>query len=154
MADLTELMERFYSAQIDFDRDDFVRILVAVRDARAELATFARDVESELMAHAGEKRWVTDGVGEVLIRKSTKRSEWDSESLTRVLVARALDERRLNEETGEVEPPWESVARVLSECARPSWRLTPLRSRGIQIDEFCTERDDGWSVELPPRQVV
>lgn len=134
-----------------YDRDELVRILVGVRERRAELAAFASEVEADLLAQAGERSWVVDGLGEVRVRKQTKRNEWDSEGLTRVLVARALDERILNEDTGEYEASHEAVARVISECARPSWRLTPLRARGIQIDEFCTERDAGWGIELPPR---
>lgn len=149
MTDLTEVIRQFYGSEMDFNRDKFVHILVAIRDARAELATFARDVESELMAHAGERKWITPGIGEVVIRKSTKRSEWDNDGLTRKLVALALDERIVNEETGEYEPAWEAVARVLSECSRPSWRVTPLRARGLAVDEFCHEADGGYSVQLP-----
>lgn len=136
----------------DFDRDELVRLLCYLRDVRAELAAFAADVQRDLLAHAGERSWVVDGLGEVRIRKQTKRSEWDSDGLTRKLVALALDERIVDEITGEYEPGWEAVARVLSECARPSWRVTPLRARGLSVDEYCVERDNGWGVELPPRR--
>ena len=71
-----------------------------------------------------------------------------------VLVALALDERKLDEETGEYEPAWEAVARVLMECARPNWRVTPLRARGLSVDEFCHEEHDSYSVMLPPRKTV
>lgn len=135
----------------DLDRDELVHWLAYLRDLKAELATFFQTVERDLMAHADERRWVTPGIGEVTVRKATKRTEWDSEALTRVLVARALDERVLDESTGEFEASHEAVARVLSECARPSWRVTPLRARGIDPSEFCAERDGGYSVELPPR---
>lgn len=133
------------------DPDALVEILVHVRDLRADLATFAADVEHDLIPLAEQKRWVVPGIGEVAVRKATKRNEWDNSGLTARLVALALDERVLDMTTGEYESPWEAVARVLSECARPSWRVTPLRARGITVDEFCTERDGGYSIELPPR---
>lgn len=146
---LGEVMTEYEAA--DLDRDDLVHWLAYLRDLKAELATFFGIVERDLMAQAGERRWVTPGIGEVTVRKATKRTEWDSEALTRVIVARALDERVLDESTGEFEASHDAVARVLSECARPSWRLTPLRARGIDPSEFCSERDGGYSVELPPR---
>jgi hypothetical protein len=126
-------------------------ILAALRDARADLSTLAKKVEQHLLAMAGEKRFVVAGLGEIDIHKVVKRTRWENEALTRVLVALALDERRLDEQTGEFEPAHEAVARVLSECARPTWRVTPLRARGIQVDEFCVEDFDGYSVQLPPR---
>jgi hypothetical protein len=126
-------------------------ILAAIRDHRADLAALAKKIEGHLMAMAGEKRFLVAGLGEVEIRKQNRYTHWDNESLTRVLVALALDERRLIESTGEYEPSHEAVARVLSECSRPSWRLTPLRARGIPIDEYCEVDDQGYAVQLPPR---
>lgn len=127
-------------------------ILAALRDARADLGAFEKRVEADLLAISGKKRFVVEGLGEVEIRKRTKRTIWDNDGLTRVLVALALDERKVNEQTGEYEPAHEAVARVLSDCARPSWRVTPLRARGLQVDEWCCEEPDGWSVQLPPRR--
>jgi len=126
-------------------------ILAAIRDARADLAMLAKKIEQHLMAIAGEKRFVVTGLGEVAIRKQNRYTHWDNESLTRVLVALALDERRVIESTGEYEPSHEAVARVLSECSRPTWRLEPLRARGIPIDEYCEVDDQGHAVQLPPR---
>ena len=135
----------------DRDRDELVRILCELRDWRAELAAVAKQAETELLSLAGERRWVVEGLGEVGVRKQIKRTAWQNDELTRHVVALALDERVLDEETGEYEAAHMAVARVLSECSRPSWRVTPLRSRGIQVDEFCREEPNGWSVELPSR---
>lgn len=147
-------------AEDDYDADPNVTnnpdalaiVLGAIRDARADLAALAKKVETDLLAVAGAQRFLVDGFGEVEVRRNTKRTQWDSEALTRKLVALALDERKLNEGTGEYEPAHEAVARVLSECARPSWRVTPLRTRHIQVDEYCHEEMDGYSVQLPPRK--
>lgn len=72
------------------------------------------------------------------IRGGKKRTQWDNDLLYSHVVSRALDERKIDEETGEYEPADQAVARVLKECARPSWRVTPLRARGIDPDQFCT----------------
>jgi len=142
---------RLEYAVADFDRDELVRLLCNLRDVQAELRAFCAEVTKDLLARADVKRWVIDGIGEVSVRKSIKRSEWDNDGITRKLVALALDERLLDEETGEFEPAWEAVARVLSDCSRPSWRVTPLRARGIQVDEYCHEEPNGYDVQLPPR---
>lgn len=132
--------------------DDAVRALVAIRDLRYDLATTAGDIERVLIANNPARKFIVDGIGEVQIRKSMKRTDWDNDGLTRVLVAYALDERKVVESTGEYEPAWEAVARVLSECSRPNWRVTPLKARGLAVDEFCHEEPAAVSVQLPPRE--
>lgn len=147
MSDLADLV------RIDpktLSRDEAVNVLMEIRDIRADLAAIAAEVEHTLIALSTAKKFVVDGVGEVQIRKSMKRTDWDNEGLTRVLVAYALDERKLDESTGEYEPGWEAVARVLSECSRPSWRVTPLKARGLSVDEYCHEEPGFTSVQLPP----
>jgi hypothetical protein len=126
-------------------------VLCAFRDCRADLASVAKRIENDLITSAGKRRFTVEGLGEVEIRPRKKRTEWDNDGLTRKVVALALDERVLDETTGEYEPAHAAVARVLAECARPSWRLTPLRARHVPIDEYCHEEDDGWSVQLPAR---
>lgn len=151
MSELAADIEQNYDAA-PLNRDEKVHLLCYLRDLRADLAVFAKRVENDLLADAGERRWVVDGLGEVEVKKRTKRSRWHSDDLTRVVVARALDERILDDVTGEYEAAHEAVARVLSECSRPAWRVMPLRARGIQVDEFCEESDDGWGISLPPRR--
>jgi hypothetical protein len=71
-----------------------------------------------------------------------------------VVVARALDERQVDEATGEYERESSAVARVLRECiSLGAGKVTGLRARGIQPDEFCKEEPDGWAVMLPPRSL-
>lgn len=156
MTSLTETMldsltGEYAVTRESFDRDDLVHLLWDLRELRAGLSAFVQDVERDLLARADTKRWITEGLGEVTVRRSTKRKEWDSDGLTRKLVALALDERIVDESTGEYEPAWEAVARVLRECARQEWRVTPLRDRGIPIDEYCAESDGGYQIQLPPR---
>lgn len=132
--------------------DETLHLLAAIRDARAELAVVAQAIEAAALK-AMPYRHVVEGLGEFVKHKGTKRTEWDNEGLTSKLVALALDERQIDPETGEVlESEAQCVARVLSECARPTWRLTPLRARKIAVDEYCSEREGTPSIELPKRR--
>jgi hypothetical protein len=65
------------------------------------------------------------------------------------VVARALDERHLDFATGEYEPAYEAVARVLAVCVAPTWRVTALRGRGIDESEYCDIVADKATVQLP-----
>jgi len=48
------------------------------------------------------------------------------------------------------------VADLLLECARPEWRLTPLRERGLDPDAYCkVEQDEaGKTVRTPSVRMV
>ena len=142
--------EVFLADPVD-DAATLAEALVAIRSCRSRLSKLDKAIEQELASVAGEKRFVIDGYGEFTVRRSTRRSQWENEALTRKVVALALDERRLDDETGEYEPAHDAVARVLAECARPSWRVTPLRARGIQVDEYCIVEDAIWTVQTPHR---
>jgi hypothetical protein len=133
-------------------RIELVEILDAIRQARGILHVLEQEVENEIVeiAHAAGlgNTFDVSSVGRVEIKRRTKRTGWANDDLIRVLTAYALDERKLDEKTGEYEPAHEAVARVLAECARPSWRVTPLRARGLQVDEFCHEEADGYGVQI------
>ncbi len=147
-------MDREYQS-IVLDPENAPEVLsilaVAVRDLRQDLAELGRTIEADLIASAGAKRFIVENLGEVQIRKVTKRNEWDNPSLWRRVAALALDERQLDEATGEYEPREQAVARVLELCARPSWRVTALRDHGVDPDEYCHTEDGGWQVQLPSR---
>src|SRR5262252_1708751 len=131
----------------DVDPQRYAYVLHAVRNLRRELAAFEDRVEADLLKHA-RRTFVVPGLGEVKISKVTRRTGWDNAGLIRKITALALDERILDTRTGEYEPAHEAVARVLGECARPSWRLAPLRARNIPVDEYCHEEPDGYSVKI------
>lgn len=133
----------------DLTLDQSVALLQGVRAERRELSVIERGLEQVVVELAGKARkFNVEGVGAVEVRKKTNRTKWDNHSLYKVVVARALDERILDETTGDYEPEGQAVARVLEECARPSWRLTPLRARHITVDEYCETEDAGWTVSV------
>lgn len=133
--------------------EDYVRLLVAIRETRSNLSTLTHRIERELLAVMGDRRFVVEGVGEVICRKATKRTKWDHHALMMRVVARALDERILDASSGEYESEGSAVARVMEACARPNWRVTALRELGIDPDEWCEVDEDAWSVQLPGRDI-
>lgn len=128
------------------------RVLAAIRDVRQDLQVLYSEVERQLLEEMGAtKRFVVEGLGEVEQKRGAKRTGWDSEGLRPVVVARALDERQLDEESGEYESQASAVSRVLGECARFEWRVTALRAHGIDPDEYCHTSWAESSIVLPPR---
>lgn len=147
--EVIDLVEN-HAASLDPTPELYARFLAELRDIKAAVTQVARETEALFVdAMDGDKRLVVDGLGEVEVKTSVSRTGWDNDALWRLVVARALDERALDEETGEYERESDAVARVLAECARPSWRVTPLKARGIQVDEFCTVDFGAKSVKLP-----
>lgn len=132
------------------DRDRLAATLVDVRDVKKLAADVYSTVETALVSEAGEKSFDVPSLGRFEVRKKTKRSGWRHDELVPVLVAKANEERRLNTESGEVETEGHAVARVLRACISfGAGKVTGLRERGLQVDEWCNEEDDGYAVMLP-----
>jgi hypothetical protein len=142
------LQEELDESGHSMTRPQAVMVLQAIRDARRELYGFEKDIEQLVVELSGkERQFAIDGVGAVEIKKRQERKHWQSHDLIRLLVARALDERQELAD-GTYESDGVAVARVLEECARQEWRLTPLRARRIPVDEYCETEDAGYSVRV------
>lgn len=121
-----------------------------VRDLKRALGVWD-DHLSDQIAELMPGKWdEVEGVGLVEVKRGAKRTKWDHDALSSLVVARALDERKLDESTGEYEREAEAVSRVLRECAAFSyWRVTKLRERGIDPDEYAETQPGRVSVVLP-----
>lgn len=140
----------FTSTVDGFDLDRAVSDLARLREIRQALAMWEGELTDWLADALGRNATDVDGVGRVEVKRGANRKEWDNDSLWRVVVSKARDERIANEMTGEYESEGEAVARVLADCMRPSWRLTPLKDRGIDPDEFCSVSPGKTSVVITP----
>lgn len=128
-------------------------VLADLRDHRQDVARVYDEIEQWVIHQAGDRRIEVPNLGVVEIKSSVRRTGWDHESLWRAVVARALDERRIDPETGELlESEAETLSRVLRECSTPSWRVGGLRDRGIDETEFCRVDEKHWTVKLPARK--
>lgn len=123
--------------------------------ARQAIATLRRTlavIDDELVAFLVEALpsdgYEVPGVGRLKAKASRRAPKWDGVSLLKILVAQALDERRMDLETGEMlDREADVVARVLAECSTitnpsHSWRTTALKARHIELDEYVEH--GGW----------
>lgn len=81
----------------------------------------------------GEKRIVVEGAGVFEKHRKADRKGWDKEDLLRAV----LDTRIVDPDTGEVLDP-NDLDKVLRVWNLGAPRITALRERGIDPEEFCT----------------
>lgn len=127
--------------------DDLVENLLQTRERIQQLRDHERFLIDEIHDAAPQRKNETAfGLVEVSKRRNRK---WDHEEATKHVVARALDERAVDPDTGEIEPSWVAVARALRECAGISyWRVGALRDRGLDPDEFAETTSEAKSVTI------
>jgi len=140
VADLDELVSGF---TIDDLKDALTArsILSVVNMGLAQIRETLDDKIGEAM---GEYRVVIDGIGQVERHKKKARSKWDREAL----LSAVRDTRLIDEDTGEVLDPT-PLDKVLHVWNLGAPRLTALKERGLDADEFCElEERKGWVLKL------
>jgi hypothetical protein len=143
----------YESSVDDFDVDRAVADLAQLRAIKAALSDWDRELCEWIGDALGRNQTDVDGVGHVEVKRGAARKEWDSDALIRLVIAKGRDERKVDVETGEVlESEGEAVGRALMECARPNWRVTALRARGIDADEYCSTSPGRVNVILTPME--
>lgn len=103
-----------------------------------------RSAVTHLLAEAmPEKQHVVMGVGTFIRHGKRDRTQWDRDMLLRDV----LDSRLVNTATGEIvdETPLDKVLQVWNLGAP---RITALRARNIDAEQYCRSEWGGWSIEL------
>ena len=139
-------------AQLDQQRHDLAAAgnlhtlaagLAQLRALTGDLRQLAQHVEDDVAALMPDKQVEIPGVGVIERRKGTDRRKWQSEDLLRTLIRDEIDP----DGTGELPDAGtvlQSVMTVVTECVPITgslgWRVTKLRERGIDPDEWaeCT----------------
>lgn len=119
--------------------DDEIAARNILVETKRTLTHLIEDLENVIGQAMPDKRYTAAGVTVERHRK-TNRTQWDTESLRRMV----LDSRIVDEDTGEIkdETPVDKLLHVWN-LGPP--RTTALKARGIDPDEFCsTERFDRW----------
>jgi len=113
-------------------------------DKLRQVKRYLADVEIALENQLGDLlTGTTTHLGDVVLHrgKRTARTKWDTDDLLRAV----LDTKRADE-NGEVidETPLDKVLHCWN---LPAPRLTAVRDRGLEPDEFCHREDrPGWTV--------
>jgi len=117
-------------------------VVAGLRMIDDDLADRLADVVSYGDTSFGDRR--------VTKRRGSIRKAWDHDAIIPRLVAQALDERRIDRETGEVlETEASAVVRVLKEGAGISyWRTGVLKKRGLDPDEYCSTEAGRTRIEV------
>lgn len=123
------------------DLEDEIAARQVLIEAKRTLTQIIEDLENVIGQAMPDKRVTAAGVTVERHRKA-KRTQWDTDSLKRIV----LDSRIVDEDTGEIldESPIDKLLAVWN-LGPP--RTTALRARGIDPDEFCTtEWFDRWTL--------
>jgi hypothetical protein len=115
--------------------------LAIIKEARANLAVAERDLENVLAKSMPDKILVVDGAGTFERSKKKSRTQWDRERL----LPDVLDTRLFNPNTGELveETPLDKALSVWNLGAP---RITVLRDRGLDPEDYCHTEDAGWQI--------
>lgn len=117
---------------LDGTPEDVARTLADVRRAVAALKEFDGFLTDRLAEALDYGHPLdVDGVGRVEVKRGRKRSRWQGDDLLRAV----LDSRRADEDGEPIdESPLEKVLHVWNLGAP---RVTALKERRLQADEFC-----------------
>lgn len=133
---------------VDADLDDLEAAYV-VWDLLGKASKVLTDCKQRLghkigLALPPDEWTVLDGRS-VRRRPYISRTKWDHDAL----IVRVRDSVRVDKKTGEIVPETEIEKRNHVWPAKGyQASITALRDRGIEPDEFCTERFDRWNLEV------
>jgi hypothetical protein len=126
--------------------------LYATRSQIASLRLREGELVDRLAAEMTEDRLELEGVGVFERRRKADRKQWNHDELRSELMRAVRDGRtkRVDQETGEIvdEDPTEQAFRVIFDCARPEWRVRPLKALQIDPDEYAQVTYGGYSIQL------
>ena len=134
------------------DWETLIRGLEPLQQVLGDLRIVEQQVKRGIADTMPERRVTVEGVGTVERKAKVSRKNWDSDELLRKLIARAI----LDSETGELpSSPIVAADLILQElrAVMPitgslGWRVTALRERGIDPDEWCEQTQDGYTIQF------
>jgi hypothetical protein len=139
---LMALDELDLDALMDLPLEDRLRVHAFIAESYRTLGQFL-SVWTNSLAESMPKQVEVEGVGVFVKKGKRDRTQWDKDAL----LSAVLDSRLVNTETGEVteESPLDKV-RAVWNLGTP--RVTALRERNIDPDQFCRSEWGGWGIEV------
>jgi hypothetical protein len=127
---------------MDLPLEDRLRVHAFIAESYRTLGQFL-SVWTNSLAESMPKQVEVEGVGVFVKKGKRDRTQWDKDAL----LSAVLDSRLVNTETGEVteESPLDKV-RAVWNLGTP--RVTALRERNIDPDQFCRSEWGGWGIEV------
>lgn len=124
---------------VGLDLHEYVVLLAAVEDVRDTAGALRDRIARELEPLVpGSKGVTVDGVGVVERRAGTTRKAWDHPRVAWLVASHAVDERRVDTETGETDDPVKVAVQALLDAAGIGyWRSGSLREFGLDPDDYC-----------------
>ncbi len=126
------------------DLDDAISAWQLLCEAAQTLAYVRDDLSDAIARSMPEKRMTVSGVTLEKHAKPPRRTDWDHDSLLRLVV----DSRVVDYDTGEIESALEVLKRVYP-LKGYNARVTELKKLGIDPDEFCRTE---WSDRMTLRE--
>lgn len=143
-ADVVTALERVDPDAIAaMSTEDALRELALLTDANRLLGQIRSLTEQAVAEQMGPGIYTVEGVGSFERHGRKNRKTWDREALLRDV----LDTRLVDEATGEVTDPT-PLDKVLHVWNLGAPRVTALRARGLDPDEYCASEWGGWSIEV------
>jgi hypothetical protein len=133
---MDELTEQCLSSD---DIDEVARLFASIERATQHHKRRHADARAHLLAvMQGHNLKLHDSpVGRIEVKGSKARKSWKWDDLIPAIVAKVKDNRLLRD-SGEVEAPEATAARLLRECVGMSYgKVTGLRKYGLDADEYC-----------------
>lgn len=140
---LHDLVNDLDADHLEDDQATNLICLAMIREARSNLSHVEKALEDQIAKGFDGKRVTVDGVGTFEKHGKRDRKSWDRDALLRSV----LDTRRVDTDTGEItdETPLDKVLHVWN-LGTP--RLTALKDRGLDPDEFCESEFAGFTIQL------
>lgn len=136
---------------IDGQTDLLAFGLDRIRELRRVLGDLERNVESHIVDLMAGKTEAVDGLGTLERRRGTDRKAWQSDQLLDAVVQVAVDPEGTGE-IGTAGDVLDAVVQAITACvpitASLGWRVTALRERGFDPDEWCETKPGRTSVQI------
>jgi hypothetical protein len=145
-------LDAWFDQLADADLSTQVTALQELRSLARAIRLFDDDLAERIAEQVRGPYVDLDGIGIVQVKRGSTRKAWKHDELLPLVARKAIDAREPDPETGEILPEAEAVLNAVKDCVGISyWKVTALRARDIDPDEYVESTPGRRSVILPER---